>query len=536
MRWTAATIQPSSLGGAGLSSRDGSVLPTQLTSFIGREREISEITELLPSSRLVTLFGAGGAGKTRLALAVAGKAGADFTRVGWVDLAPLAEPRLLPEEVGSALGFREAAGRTADDTLIEPIGDDAVLVVLDNCEHIVDACARLAERLLRGCPRMRILATSREALGVSGEQAWQVPALLLPEDATASAEAVLRSESGRLFLERARAVMRSFAIDDRNAPSVAKICRRLDGIPLAIELAAARVRVLAPEQIADRLDDAFRLLTAPGRPAIQRHRTLRESIDWSHALLDEAEAALFRRLGVFSGSFSLDAVEGVCCAPPVEADGVLDLLSALVEKSMVVLESAEEEARYRLLEALRQYAMQKLQEAGEEGVVRDLHAAYFVRMATLAERPMFGGTGRTGWTNRLIAEEANLRAAEDWLVQSDDGAEAALRLAAALHWHWFARGQFREGWRQLSAALARATDADPLTCAKAHTAAAMMAFWRGEHESVAKEADAAVILLRGLDDPWSLAYALAVLGIGRSLRDPGAGRGPLDEAVATARG
>ncbi len=536
MSGTISPLRPPSMGIVGLSPDEARPLPPQLTMFVGREREIAAVTELLMSSRLLTLTGAGGAGKTRLALQVASKAEHDFVRVAWVDLAPVAEPRLLPEVVAAALGFREAAGRSAHDTLVERIRGDSVLVLLDNCEHLVDACASLADRLLRDCPRIRVLATSREALGVQGEQAWLVPALSLPPDSATTAESVLRSEAGRLFQARARAVLRTFAIEDRNAASVARICRRLDGIPLAIELAAARVRVLAPEQIADRLDDAFRLLSAPGRPAIQRHRTLRESIDWSHALLDEAEASLFRRLAVFSGSFSLDAVEAVCCAPPLVTDEVLDLLSALVEKSMVVLESAEEEARYRLLETLRQYARQRLADAGEEATMRDRHAAYFVHLTAVAERPMFGGTGRGGWTGRLIADEANLRAAADWLEQSEDGAEAALQLAARLHWHWFARGQFREGERQLSAALTRADRASAATCAKAYTAAAMMAFWTGDHERVATCAQKAVSLLREADDAWSLAYALSVLGIGLSWRDADEARLRLDEAVSTARG
>ncbi len=362
--------------------------PVQLTTFIGREREIAAVVDLLQSTRLVTLTGVGGAGKTRLATEVAARVTPRFEASGWVDLASLSDPALVPQVVAAALGYREEGERSAVETMVHRLCERATLVILDNCEHLVDACAEVAETLLKGCSIVRILATSREALGVPGEQAWLVPPLSLP--AGTSAAEVLGSEAGKLFLERARATLPSFVLGDTNAPAVSQICRRLDGIPLAIELAAARVRVLAPRQIATRLDDAFKLLTTSGRSTVQRHRTLRETIDWSHALLTPAEAALFRRLAVFAGTFSLDAVEAIS-----EGDDVLDLLSSLVDRSLVVMEAPEGEARYRLLDTLRQYGLERLAAADE---VADAHRANATRSAALA---MPSGP-RGSWLKRAI--------------------------------------------------------------------------------------------------------------------------------------
>src|SRR5438046_4402448 len=314
--------------------------PVQLTTFIGREREIAAVDDLLKSTRLVTLTGVGGAGKTRLAAEVAARVTLRFEASAWVDLASLSDPALVAELVAATLGYREEGGRSAVQTMVHRLCECDTFVILDNCEHLVDACAEVAETLLKGCPSVRILAPSREALGVPGEHAWRVPPPSLPAGITAAE--VLSSEAGRLFLERARAVRPAFSLEDASAPAVAQICRRLDGTPLAIELAAARVGVLAPQQIAARLDDSFKLLISSGRSTVPRHRTLRETIDWSHALLDPAEAALFRRLSVFAGTFSLDAVEAIC-----PDDGVLDILSSLVDKSLVVMETVGGEGARR---------------------------------------------------------------------------------------------------------------------------------------------------------------------------------------------
>ena len=482
------------------------------------------MADLLQSARLVTLTGVGGAGKTRLAIEVAARVTPRFEASAWVDLASLSDPALVAEVVAATLGYREEGGRSAVDTMVHRLCEQETFVILDNCEHLVDSCAALAETLLKRCPSVCILATSREALGVAGERAWLVPPLSLP--AADAAATVLASEAGRLFVERAGAALPAFALDDANAPAVAQICRRLDGIPLAIELAAARVRVLAPQQIAARLHDSFKLLTST-RSTVQRHRTLRETIDWSHALLTPAEVALFRRLSVFAGTFSLDAVEAIC-----PGDDVLDVLSSLVDKSLVVMEATAGEARYRLLETLRQYGHDRLAAADEVAELRRRHAQFFTHLVAARERDTFGGAGEPALTGRLVAEEGNFRAAGDWAHETADYT-TALRLCAALHWHWYARGHFREGWTRLHAALAHADRVPPLHAGKAHVAAAMIARLMGAFDQVAPHAARAVALLRDQNDPWHLSYALVFLGV--STPDPAAAERLFVEAASLAR-
>src|SRR6185436_18810781 len=316
-------------------------LPLPLTPLLGRERELDETTRLLESTRLLTITGAGGSGKTRLALELAHRIGERFDGVYWVDLASIAEPELIGQRILDALSIREAPAAGEMQVIIDQLRDRPTLLVLDNCEHLIHAAAIAAEAILRGCGRTTIVATTREALGIAGEQAWLVPPLST-------------SDASQLFEERARAVVPSFAIDANNAAAVARICTRLDGIPLAIELAAARVKVLTVEQIGERLSDAFRLLSSGSR-TLPRHRTIRETIDWSFRLLSPDEQALFRRLAVFAGSFTLDAAEAIC------GGDVLGLLSALVDKSLVLFD-----VRYRLLETVRQFAAEKLAQAGEK--------------------------------------------------------------------------------------------------------------------------------------------------------------------------
>src|SRR5947207_5290240 len=335
----------------------GAPPPAQLTSFIGRERETAAVQELLQSTRLLTLTGAGGSGKTRLALEVASRLGAGGRYpdgIAWVELAPLANPELVPHHVADALGVRRDGIRAAGDALLEALRDWEALLVLDNCEHLVDACARLAEALLRGCPRLRTMTTSREALGIGGERASLVPALTLPEAGKPVTRAVAaESEAIRLFVERTQAVRPSVELIDANVAAMVHICRRLDGLPLAIELAAARARVLDPQQIAARLDDVFGLLTSGSRTALPHHRTLRSTIEGSHGLLTEQEQILFRRLAVFAGGFTIDAAEAVAAGGAISARAVLDLLSGLVDKSLVLLETEALEARYRMLDTIR---------------------------------------------------------------------------------------------------------------------------------------------------------------------------------------
>jgi predicted ATPase/DNA-binding SARP family transcriptional activator len=434
--------------------------------------------------------------------------------VRWVDLAPLHEPSRVAEHVATALCIREDRGCTSLDAVLATLGNRSMLVVLDNCEHLVQACAELAEMIVRACPQVRLLATSREALGVSGETAWLVPALSLPpQSGRVSADTVLVSEAGQLFLDRARAVLPSFAITDANAAAIARICRRLDGIPLAIELAAARTKVLAPEQIAERLDDSFRLLTGGGRTTVSRHRTLREAIDWSFALLSPREQCLLRRLAVFDDGFSLDAAETVCADTTLLGDAILDTLSALVDKSLVLMEAVGDVARYRLLETVRQYGCEHLRAAGEEDALRHRHATFYLALAEEAEPHIFAGAGDSPWIARLDLDNGNLRAVADWAEEDPSRVELTLRLLAALHWYWFAKGRFHEGRQRLDSALDRSSSVAPLVRGRASTALASIVFWQGDYGSIRAPAEDAVANVRESGDERAIVYALTTLGM-----------------------
>ncbi|HWS81019.1 MAG TPA: AAA family ATPase [Rubrobacter sp.] len=367
-------------------------LPLQLSSFVGREKELAEVGRLLKETRLLTLTGSGGCGKTRLALAAAGELEGMFEDGVWlVELAPLADPSLVPQAVASALGVRQQSGRPLSGSLSGYLRHKRALVVLDNCEHLIGACADLVDALLRSCPGLRILGTSREALGITGEVAWPVPSLSLPDLRRLPEVASLpRYESARLFIERAAAVKPSFALTERNAVAVAQVCYRLDGIPLAVELAAARTKMLSVEQIAGRLDDCFGLLTDGGRTAMPRHQALHATMEWSHELLGREERVLFRRLSVFAGEFTLEAAESVCTGENLERDDVLELLSHLVDKSLVVVREEDGEARYRLLEKVRQYAREKLDGTGDEAEVGRRHLGFYVVLAEEAEKELSG--------------------------------------------------------------------------------------------------------------------------------------------------
>ncbi|MEJ7816454.1 MAG: AAA family ATPase, partial [Rubrobacter sp.] len=422
-------------------------LPLELSSFVGREKELAEVKRLLEDTRLLTLTGAGGCGKTRLALAIASELLEGFEDGVWmVELVPLADPSLVPQAVASTLGVREEPGRSPTETLSDYLGSKKLLLVLDNCEHLIEACAALAETLLRSCSELRVLATSREALGITGEVAWPVPSLSLPDLRRLPAvESLPQYESALLFVERAEAVKPDFALTEQNAPAVAQVCYRLDGIPLAIELAAARVKVLPVEQISERLDDCFRLLAAGSRTAMPRHRTLHATMDWSHELLPEAERTLFRRLSVFSGGFSLDAAEWVCAGEELERDEGLELLSHLVDKSLVVAREEGGEARYRLLETVRQYGWERLSESDEAVEFRERHAGYYLALAEEAE-PELKREGQVAWLERLERERDNLRAAMRWLLGRGELEEVA-RLGWALWLFWGIRAHFAEGRR-----------------------------------------------------------------------------------------
>jgi predicted ATPase/DNA-binding SARP family transcriptional activator len=480
-------------------------LPVHLTRFIGRGHELSELGRLIGTTRLLTLTGAGGSGKTRLAREVAAAEAGRYARIGWVDLAPIGDPASLAREVATALHIPDRGGR-ATEALVSTIGDTVMLLALDNCEHLVDAAAELVEQLLRSCPRLSVLATSREALGIPSETAWLVPPM-------GGAEAI------QLFVERAKASTPSFELTDANTNAVRDICRRLDGIPLAIELAAARVRVLSAEQIASRLDDAFRLLTTGSRTALPRQRTLRGTMDWSYGLLDRREQILLCRLSVFAGSFSLEAAEDVCAGDPLEAEDILDGVAALVDKSLVVMEAGDGAARYRLLETVRQYGFDLLNQNGADVPhYRARHARHYLEFAERFAPLLIGGEHEPGLLARIAVEHDNLRGASSWAASDPSRAEQALRFADALFWYWYGTGywygsgQFQQAREQISRALANADAVDPLLRARALAADGLSALAQGDYSQSRDSFTTSLALFRAHGDTSSIAFVLSKLG------------------------
>ena len=425
-------------------------IPAQLTSFVGREKEIDTIRRLLSSTRLLSLTGSGGSGKTRLAVEIVSRESAVGRHAGiWVDLAPVRDATLVAEAVLDATGVRDDSETQHGpaDRLARFIAARPFLLVLDNCEHLVDACAALADGLLRVCPELRVIATTREALGVTAETAWLVPPLSLPDADGRRAE---QSEAVQLFIDRARSVVPGFELDAEHRAAVSQICRRLDGLPLALELAAARLRVLTPEQIASRLDDRFKLLKTGNRSALARHQTLRAAIDWSYDLLDADAKILLARLSVFGGGFTLEAAEAVCAGGEIPPDDVLDLVSELVEKSLVEMRESGDTARYRLLETVRQYANERLVERGEADESKKRHAEFFFSLVAEAEPHMLTAR-RPAWVDKLQAELDNIRQTLTWSREGDP--ELHMRLVGLVHWFWFSTGQWPEARSWLRSAL-----------------------------------------------------------------------------------
>ncbi|MBI3741839.1 MAG: tetratricopeptide repeat protein [Chloroflexi bacterium] len=435
-------------------------LPIQLTSFIGREKEIEEIKRLIAKTRLLTLTGSGGCGKTRLATQVAAEMLDVFKDGVWfIELAPLADPALVPQSIASVFGIRDESGRPIQIAVTDYLRDKNLLLVLDNCEHVIQASAQLADALLHACAKLSILASSREALGVAGETAYRVPSLQIPNPKDQIPTSTLTQYEGvRLFIDRAVAVQKNFQVTNANAPAVAQICHRLDGIPLAIELAASRVKVFSAEEIEARLDDRFRLLTGGSRTALARQQTLRALIDWSYSLLSEPERVLLRRLSVFAGGWTFDAAEEI--ANPNSQDpktqvgswdlgiGILDPLTHLIDKSLVIAEEHNGATRYRMLETIRQYARDKLLESDEGARVRDRHLDFYLKFAEDAE-PKLGGEEQLTWFNRLETEHDNLRFALEWSL-SEQRIEKGLRIGGALDRFWFARGYWNEAYQRLT--------------------------------------------------------------------------------------
>jgi len=488
-------------------------LPNALTHFLGREREIAEVTQLLATSRAVTLTGTGGSGKTRLAFQVAAGLEPRYRDgVFAVELAALADPALVLQAVAQVFGLREAPDQSLLDTMLGYLQPRQVLLVLDNCEHLILACAQLVETLLRACPDLQVLATSREGLGISGEVTWPVPGLALPDAGTElTLERLAGFDALRLFRQRARSALPSFELSEHNRAAVAEICQRLEGIPLAIELAAARVRALAVEQIAERLDDRFRLLAGGSRTAPARQQTLSGAIDWSYDLLSEPERALLRRLAVFAGGWTLEAAEQVGAGTAAGRGDVLDLLAQLVAKSLVLSEQQPgQAARFRMLETIREYAAEKLAAAGEARAARNRHLGFYVAFAEKAG-PGFRHHQQVEWMGRLDTEADNLRAALTWALEQAD-AEAALRMTGALceYW-WISDRQNMEGFQWLSAALRLPANQGALERSVWRARALMAAGWLGLHtESPTRRAwlEESLSIYRELGDRPGTAEAL----------------------------
>jgi predicted ATPase/DNA-binding CsgD family transcriptional regulator len=486
-------------------------LPIQVNRFIGREREMAAVRGLLMTSRLLTLAGAGGSGKTRLALQVATDLLEEFEHgVWWVELAALSDPLLVPHAVASALGIAERADRTLTDALSDVLRPKHLLLVLDNCEHLLAACAQLIETLLHSCSQLRVLVTSREALTITGETIWLVLPLRVPDTyQPPPIEGLLTYEAVELFIERARSVLPSFTLTPENASAVVQVCRRLDGMPLAIELAAARIRALSVEQIVARLDDAYRLLTGGSRSALPRQQTLRAAMDWSYSLLSAHEQACFRRLSVFAGSFSLEAAEAICAGEPGEAYDVLDLLSSLIDKSLVQMEQRSGAARYRLLETIRQYGQDKLQELAEAEQVRRSHRDWYARLAAQAESETLAARqGRV--FDHLEAEHDNLRAAIGWSLEQQE-AEIAAQIGAGIHRFWLLRGYMSEGRSFLERALAGFSARNAVR-AKALNVAAILASLQDDYTRARTLVEESLALSRELGESKQTGYALYILG------------------------
>lgn len=489
-------------------------LPRPLNRFIGREQEMLEIKGLLATTQLLTLTGAGGCGKTRLALQLGREASSTATfkdGVWWVELADLTDPRLLPQQIASALGLVEQAGQQLTDTLAGFLQTKERLLLLDNCEHLVTACAHLVELLLSTCSGLRILATSREALNIPGELVWLVPSLHLPQASSLPPlEELMQYGAIQLFIERAAAVLPSFTLTPENAGTVLQICRRLDGIPLATELAAARVNVLSVEQIAARLDDVYRLLTVGRRTALPRHKTLRATMDWSYSLLSEQERILFRRLSIFAGGFTLEAVEAICTGEGIAKDEILDALSRLVDKSLVVVEEREGERRYRLLETIRQYSQERLWKAGEVARLQERHWTWYTGLVEQAGLDLLGPQ-QVAWFNRFEREHDNLRAALRYLLERGE-AEIAARIGGGAFWHfWLYRGYLTEGRTILERILAQLSERTS-TRAWVLLNTGLSARFQGDSTRATILLEEGLALSRTLSEPQLIAYFLYSLG------------------------
>ena len=519
-------------------------LPVQLSSFVGRDHEIGEIRSLLGAARLVTLTSTGGTGKTRLSLQVATQLIDNYPDGVWfVELAPLVDERLVPQAVASVLGVIEEAGRPVLDALEKYVPDRQLLLILDNCEHLGRACAELAKTLLRAGRGVQILASSREHLHVAGETTYPLPSLAVPAmrhhandtgGAVINLEALMQYEAVRLFIDRAVEAQPAFRITQQNATAVADICRHLDGIPLAIELAAARVGALSVEKIAARLGDRFRFLTGGDQTAMPRQQTLRASIDWSYDLLAEPERVLLQRLSVFAGGWTLEAAEAVGAGAGIDEAAVLDLLVRLVEKSLVTVEVGGD--RYRLLETVRHYARERLSESGAEHEARAHHLGFYLALAEKA-RPMLVGPEQGTWLAHIDTERENLLVAHAWADHAADGAAQGLRLVWALKPYCINRGLLGLGQRITVEALGRAgAEARNAARCRGLFQAGQIGVFMGRYAEAQRYLVDSLALARELDDRLTIAASLQPLGMAcLGQGNLSAARAYLQEALALAR-
>ena len=507
-------------------------LPELLTSFVGRERELAELRQRLPGTRVLTLIGTGGIGKTRLAQQAAAEM-LDAYRDGvwFVDLAPLGDPTLVPSALAQVLQVKEAAGQPLLTVLCNHLQTKQLLLILDNCEHVLDACARFVAVLLRETAQVTVIATSREPLHLAAEHPYLVAALPLP-DPKADAQSIARSDAVQLFAERARQYRPHFGLQEQRAHAVAEICVRLDGIPLALELAAARIAVLPVEQIVRLLDQRFRLLRS-GNRELPRHETLRAMIDWSYDLLDDAEKTLFSRLSVFAGGWTIAAADAVCGSEPIAKDDVVYLLIGLIEQSLVVAD--EDGDRYQLLETIRQYANERLTESGNAEAVRERHRDYFLAVAEEAE-PKLTGAEQAKWLRRLEEEHDNLRSALGWSL-AEAGSGGGLRLCGALQRFWFTRGHLAEG-REWSVRVMGKGGVEERTPERAKTlnGAGTLAAYQGDFAPARALLEESLAIMRELGNADGIARSLNSLGnVATDQGDVAAARALLEESLAIMR-
>ncbi len=512
-------------------------LVTQLTRFIGRERELQETKVLLVNARLLTISGAGGLGKTRLSIELAASVLEEFSAGVWfVELAGLSDESLVPHAVATVVGVRESTNEPMEVTLSRHLEARRALIVLDNCEHLVEGCARMVQVFLQRCPGLTVLATSREILNVPGEVVSRLSPLALPSaERSEQVEELLRYEAVALFVDRATLADPSFRLDPQSAAKVAGICSRLDGIPLALELAAARISVMSLEDLASKLEDRFRALRGGSRTLAQRQQTLAATIDWSHALLTDVERALFRRLSVFAGGFGLDAAEAVCVGVDLEEADVMDVLSRLIDKSLIPPgDRSGGRTRYRLLETIREYAGERLKEAGESPAIQRRHAEQYLRVAEAGEDAL-RGAGQSEWLRRLDQELDNFRAALAWAQEEEPA--LGLGLASALVGYWFTRGVVREGRDWLERFLATCAPDTPCRV-KALNGAGILATIQGAAEDARRLLQQSIQLSETRQDRPSLATALSYLGRLEAVGSVGSGvetREHLQRAISISR-